>query len=390
MRPRAVTGNGECVSAAGECWILSERMRVGVDGRSLVDANGRGVAQYTRGLLSALAQVHPDDEWHVLIPEGTRTAMPAGVRVFRVPLPSRVFYGLAAVFRYPRLDEVLGGVDVFWAPAPAPLALSRDVPLLLTLHDLSWELRPHDFTRYERFWHQVSRPRALAASATRIAADSGQTRAQAIERWGLDPGRVAVVPPVIRPPERRLDKRQGEAIRGRFSLPSRYFLSVGALEPRKAPEVLARAFHRARAAGLDADLAIVGQGRLGEGLSGPGLHLLGRVTDVELDGLYAGALALVMPSRLEGFGLPPLEAALRGTPSIVSDLPVFAETLGDGAVRVPVEDEARLAVVMRELAGDEQLRARLRALALAAVERFTSEDSAALMHTMLAAAAQER
>jgi glycosyltransferase involved in cell wall biosynthesis len=364
-------------------------MRVGVDGRSLVDSNGRGVADYTRGLLSALAQLYDDDEWHVLVPPGTRTVMPAGVRVFRVSLPSRVFYGLAGVFGYPRLDEVLGGVDVFWAPAPAPLALSRDVPFVLTLHDFSWELRPSDFTRYERCWHHISHPRALAARAARIAADSGQTRAQAIERWGLDPERVVVVPPVIRRPDGRLADGHSEVVRRRFSLPARYFLAVGALEPRKASEILAHAFHRARAAGLDADLAIVGNGRLEEGLSGPGVHLLGRVTDAELDGLYAGALALVMPSRLEGFGLPPLEAALRGTASILSDLPVFADTLGDGAVRVPVEDEGRLAAALRKLAADEPLRERLAARARRAVTSFSAEGSAHLMHAVLTASARQ-
>lgn len=365
-------------------------MKVGVDGRSLVDENGRGVAQHTRGLLSALAHHYSHDEWHVLVPEGTRTGMPAGVRVFRVPLPSRVFYGLGALVRYPRLDDILGGVDVFWAPAPAPLALSRDVPFVLTLHDLSWELRPNDFTRYERLWHTISRPRMLAGRAAWIAADSAETRTQALERWGLDPQRVTVVPPVVRGPERHLDDAQSKALRRRFSLPARYFLSVGALEPRKAPDVLARAFHRARANGLDADLAIVGHGRLEAGLAGPGMHLLGRVTDAELDGLYAGALALVMPSRLEGFGLPPLEAALRGTPSILSDLPVFAATLGDGAVRVPVEDEERLAAALEELAADEPLRDHLRAHALTAAKNFTSEDSAQRMHAILSAAARKR
>ena len=50
-----------------------------------------------------------------------------------------------------------------------------------------------------------------------------------------------------------------------------------------------------------------------------------------------------MPSWLEGFGLPPLEAAACGTPSIVSDLPVYDETLGDNVVRVPRGDEVALA-----------------------------------------------
>jgi glycosyltransferase involved in cell wall biosynthesis len=363
-------------------------MKVGVDGRSLLDANGRGIAQYTRSLLAALGRLYGQDEWHVLVAAGARVAVPPGVRVFRVSVPSRVLYGLGGLFGYPDLDAVLGGVDVFWAPAPAPLALSPNVPFVLTLHDLSWELRPSDFTRYERLWHHIARPRRLAVRATRIAADSERTRMQAIERWGLDADMVTVVPPVIRMPDRQLDGDQREAIRRRFSLPSRYFLSVGALEPRKAPEVLARAFHRARAGGLDADLAMVGHGRLDRALSGPGLHLLGHVTDRELDGLYAGALALVMPSRLEGFGLPPLEAALRGIPSIVTDLPEFAATLGDAAIRVPVDDERRLAAALTECGADKALRKRLSAHSHDAVKRFTAEDSAHRMHAILAASAQ--
>jgi glycosyltransferase involved in cell wall biosynthesis len=363
-------------------------MKVGVDGRSLLDANGRGVARYTRDLLAALAELYAQDEWCVLVPAGARLPMPAGVRVFRVPLPGRVFYGLAGLNRYPRLDDVLGGVDVFWAPAPAPLALSRDVPLVLSLHDLSWELRPRDFTRYERLWHRIARPRELALRSAWIAAVSQATRAEAIERWRLRPERVTVVAPVVHGPDRFLDGEECGAIRRRFSLPERYFLWVGALEPRKAPDILAGAFRRARAAGLDADLAVVGDGRLAGALSGDGLHVLGRVTDVELDGLYAGALALVSPSRLEGFGMPPLEAALRGTPSIVSDLSTFAATLGDGALRVPVEDEARLAAALTELASDRSLRKRLSTRAHDAVGRFTAEASARRMHAILSASAQ--
>ena len=96
---------------------------------------------------------------------------------------------------------------------------------------------------------------------------------------------------------------------------------MGALEPRKAPEVLGRAFATARARGLDADLVVAGSGRLAGAIAGPGVHLVGAVDDARLKALYAHALALVMPSWLEGFGLPPLEAAAHGVPAVVTDLP---------------------------------------------------------------------
>ncbi len=168
------------------------------------------------------------------------------------------------------------------------------------------------------------------------------------------------------------------------SLSEPYFLSVGALEPRKAPDLLVRAHQRARSEGLAAELVFAGEGRLTQGLAAPGVHLLGHVSDEELDELYAGALAVVMPSRLEGFGLPPLEAALRGTPSIVSDLPVFHETLGDETLRVPVEDVAALAAAMAQLAANADMRSALGARARDLALRFTPEHAAQALHEVLA------
>ena len=347
------------------------------------------MARYTRSLLTALAAAFPDDEWRVLVPECRPNPPIAGIHVVSVRLPSRVLYGLAGVLGHPQLDKLLGGVDVFWAPAPAPLALSPNVPFALSLHDLSWELRPSDFTNYERLWHRIARPRTLAARATRVIPVSDVIRDQAIERWRLDPQRVVTVKEGVHAAEHESSPYEIATIRRAYALPPRYFLYVGALEPRKAPDVLARAFHEAHSAGLDADLVIAGEGRLAATVSGAGVHVLGHVTDAELDHLYASALALVMPSRLEGFGLPPLEAALRGIPSIVSDLPVFRETLGDAAIRVPVNDVAALRQALFELATDAALRNRLAACARNMARQLTPERAAGDIRSVLADAVRQ-
>jgi glycosyltransferase involved in cell wall biosynthesis len=138
--------------------------------------------------------------------------------------------------------------------------------------------------------------------------------------------------------------------------------------------VLERAYAKARARGLDAALVSVGDGAR-------------RVDDAELAALYAGALAVVAPSRLEGFGLPPVEAAAYGTPAVVSDLPAFAETLGDAALRVAPGDVAALADALLRIAGDEALRARLGAAARERCAAYTWERSAATLHGLLARAA---
>ncbi|MDX6669150.1 MAG: hypothetical protein QOK04_2530, partial [Solirubrobacteraceae bacterium] len=175
-------------------------MEVGIDGRSLVGAQrGRGVAHYTRALLEALAAEFPDDRWRVLLPASSSAALAASLERHNIAvrhhrLPSRALFGAAAVVRRPRLDRLLGGeLDVVWAPAPAPLAVSGRVPLVVTVHDLSFEQRPHDYTGYERLWHRLARPRRLAEQAARIVAVSDATAAVVRERWELAADRVSVV-----------------------------------------------------------------------------------------------------------------------------------------------------------------------------------------------------
>ena len=104
--------------------------------------------------------------------------------------------------------------------------------------------------------------------------------------------------------------------------------------------------------------------------------------------VVAGALALVLPSQLEGFGLPPLEAALHATPSVLSDLPVFDETLGDAALRVPAGDAHALAAALCTIESDPGLRARLGAQARARAQRYSWAAGAAVLYDVLREAAR--
>jgi len=337
-------------------------MKVGVDARALLA--GRGVARFTRGLLAALAEGFGDDEWLAFVP-GRVPVEPVHPRValVRHRLGGRALFGAAAVARRPTLAGLLGGVDVVWLPAPAPVA--PGAPYVLTVHDRSWERRPRDFSAYERAWHTAARPRALARGAAAVTADSRAVAAELQAAWGVrakvvSPG-VAAAPAAAVAPTRPAPRAP-------------YFLFVGADEPRKGLGVLTAAHVSARARGLDAELVVVGDG-------------VRRVDDAELAALYAGALAVVTPSYLEGFGLPPLEAAAHGTPAVVSDLECFAETLGDAALRVPVGDVGALADALLRIGGDDDLRARLGAAARQRAARFTWERAAAALHPLLVEAA---
>ncbi|MEN3281518.1 MAG: hypothetical protein V7607_2658 [Solirubrobacteraceae bacterium] len=347
-------------------------MRVGVDARALLA--GRGVERNARGMLAALADGFPDDEWVAFVPGRAPVAPVPGVRLVRNRLGGRALFGAAAIAGRPTLAALVGSADVVWLPAPAPVA--PGAPYVLSVHDRSWELRPSDFTAYERAWHRLARPRALARGAAAVTAVSRAVAADVAVAWGV---RAQVVSPGVTGlggQARGPAAVPGPPVRDPLAAPRRrpYLLFVGAREPRKAPDVLDAAYARARARGLDAELVVVGDG-------------VARVDDRELASLYAGALAVVQPSFLEGFGLPPLEAAVHGTPAVVSALDCFAETLGDAALRVPPGDAHALAEAMLRIAGDEPLRVRLGAAARERAAAYTWERSAAALHTLLAGAA---
>jgi glycosyltransferase involved in cell wall biosynthesis len=120
-----------------------------------------------------------------------------------------------------------------------------------------------------------------------------------------------------------------------------YFVTVGTIEARKNHRMILDVWTElvARMDQYAPELVIIGQrgweAREAIGLlDRPGLlkgHIreMGRCDDLEMHQLMAGAHALLMPSFVEGFGLPLIEALQMGTPVIASDLDVFREIAGD-------------------------------------------------------------
>ena len=355
-------------------------MRVVVDARHLGAA--RGIPRYTARLLRTLAERHPGDEWIAVVPDGVPAdaQAPPSLTVVRTRIPRRTMHAAATLARRPRIDRLACGADVVWLPAPAPVAITDGVPFVLTVHDRSFEARPGDFTPYERLWQRAARPRDLAARAARVVTVSQTVRDELVAAgWPLDPARTRVIlsgPGTI---------AVTTATNGHREIAEPYLLAVGALEPRKGLDLLLEAF---AAADVAARLVVVGEGRLAPLLAGqPGVIGLGHVDDVRLDSLLRHALALVHPAHLEGFAFPPLEAAVRGVPSIVADLPIYTETLGEGALRVPAGDAGALAAAMTSFVGDGEARARVGAAGAAAAALLSWDRAADDLHAVLSEAA---
>ena len=318
-------------------------MRVGVDARALLA--GRGVARYTRGLLGrARRAASATTIGSPSCPAARRSrASRRASSSSATASAARALFGAAARRAAPaRSTALLGGADVVWLPAPAPRRARRAATCSPSTTAPGSD-RPRDFTRYERAVAPRSPGRARwpRGAARRRPPTRTRSPPSCAPRWGVRrDGRL----PRASPRLARRAPRPGPLP----ALRRRARAAQGARRARRALRARPRPGPRGRARGRRRRPRAVAA-RACDGTPG----------DAELASLYAGALAVVQPSWLEGFGLPPLEAAAHGTPAVVSDLPCFAETLGDGALRVAPGDADALAEALLRIAGDDDLRARL-------------------------------
>ena len=226
----------------------------------------------------------------------------------------------------------------------------RALPAVL---DLTTVLFPEYHTRRTRLAERLLLPRALrrwpvltctAATAADLARCFGPRIISSVVPPAL-PEPIVARSPAADPP---------------------YVLHVGTLEPRKNIWTALRAVRRIREQGGAIRLVVVGkpgwrtdelERELQRATAEGAAEVLGYVTDAERDRLYAEALAVVVPSVYEGFGLPLLEAMARGIPSICSDAPALVEVSGGAAIHVPTFDDTAWADAIAGLVGDDSARA---------------------------------
>jgi glycosyltransferase involved in cell wall biosynthesis len=282
------------------------------------------------------------------------------------------------------------------------LPLRSRVRGVVTVHDLSFVRTPETLPPLKRAYLT----RLCAASVRRaraVIAVSRQTADDVVNCFGVAESKVKVVHNGVSAEFTPLgsDGADVEAMavfRHARSLPERYWLYLGTLEPRKNLDLLVRAFARWRRSAVQDGAANGGRSPAGEVklllAGGKGWYYdtifaqvaeLGIAEDVifggfvppaELADWYRGAELFLYPSRFEGFGLPVLEAMACGVPVLCSDAPGLREVAGDAALRLPPGDEEGWANAMQLLCDQPALRSELRRRGLVRAAGFSWQRSA--------------
>jgi glycosyltransferase involved in cell wall biosynthesis len=306
---------------------------VAINARAAVRAEIGGVERLAREMAQRLPALRPDRYRVIRPPAGL--AHRAGHAWEQAVLPIQVAREAA-----------------LYSPANlAPLRYRRNV---LVIHDVAALRHPEAYSRPYVEYQRRLLPR-LARDASALITVSEFSRADLIDVLGAPAQRVTVIPEGV--DERFFGDPDPAAAAARYDLAGPYALAVGTMSARKNLGALEQAARSLHDRGIELVLAGSDRGYLRG--SQAGLRRLGYVDEELLPGLYAGALALAMPSGYEGFGLPCLEAMAAGTPVVAADAGALPETCGDAALLVGPSDAAGFADALTAAAWDDQVRARL-------------------------------
>lgn len=359
----------------------------------------RGIGGAVRGLIAGLGSL-PEDRRPALLVDAA-APVPRGFQEVAVRLPRWPLARLDVPDPWPGL---LGGravrragARVFHATQPG--LVPTDLPVVVTCYDLvplrfpalylAGPRRAAQRRAYGRYLGRLREARLVLVPTDATARDVTRLA-------GVDPGRVRLVPLGAVPPPAGAEvdgipaseagASPGRAMRqsgGGSGDGAPYVLYAGSLEPHKNADVLVDAARM-----LPAGLQVVMTGpwsrrrreRLGRRVARTGVadrvRLRGYVGASELSGLRAGAVAVAVPSRVEGWGFPALEAMAAGTPAVVSDAESLVEVTAGACPVVPCDDSRAWADVLGALLADEEARQRWVARGRARVAELTWERCA--------------
>lgn len=355
-------------------------MRIGIDGRLW---NETGVGRYVRSLFCYLPELDKENEyvWFLGEKEYHTLAMPSPKwRKVKTNIHWHTFAEqiiLPFIFFRENLDLLHFPYFTF------PILYSKK--FIVTIHDLIFDhYKTGRTSTLPRWFYVVKKVGYHVVSwvsvfrAQKIFTLSQDAKNELMDHYKAHPDKVVVT----------YESGVLEDARIKSDRPKKYqpyILYVGNAHPHKNVEALTQAIKIIHRVDKKLRLVLVGQddffypklekyiSRQKAGSLGSLIKVIGSVPNTEIAAWYHFASALVTASKMEGFGIPPLEAMSVGCPAIVSDIPVFHEVYGDAAVYFDQNDPKDVARVILATIRDRKLVAKQVAKGYAQAAKYSWE-----------------
>lgn len=375
-------------------------MKIGFDAKRAAQ-NRTGLGNYSRFIIRILSQLHPDNEYHLYTPKPHRIPYLSEIptlKELKLHFPPKGFWShLRSLWRVwgIKKDILHDGIDIFHG-------LSNELPLnigtpesrvarkentckyVVTVHDLI-------FLHTPQYYHWIDRKiynykfRHACRCADRVIAVSEYTKQEIMQYYHTPEEKIDVVyqgcDPVF---SQDIAPSRLAEVKKKYVLPDEFILYVGSIEERKNLLLVAQAI-AVLAAQKNEEIHVVAVGRrtpyvdqIQNYLKGKGIshlfHFQHGVPYEDLPSFYKLARTFVYPSRIEGFGIPLLEAISSGVPAIGCTGSCLEEAGGPDSLYVDPDDAESMANTILRTCRDEDLRQMMIEHGKAYARQFSDEQ----------------
>lgn len=317
-------------------------MRIGVNARFLLPGKLEGIGWYSFQILDRMVHQYPEHEYIFFYDRPMRPFLISHPSVKNVVLfpPARhpllwywwFEYSIPAAVKKYQLDCLFH--------ADGYCSLRSNIPQLMVVHDLAYLHFPEQVPWLVRKYYQYFVPRQLS-KANHLFAVSEATKLDMIQHFPDAESKTSIAYNGVRNYFKPLEEAEQLQVRNDYSDGCPYFLFVGAIHPRKNVSGLIRAFNLFKEK-TNSEFKLVLVGRKAWDFQNfeqafqhspyqKEIIVLDYIAGDQLAKITASAFALVLPSFLEGFGVPVLEALYCNIPVMVSRTFSLPEVAGPGA-----------------------------------------------------------
>ncbi|RKU04592.1 glycosyltransferase family 1 protein [Burkholderia sp. Nafp2/4-1b] len=330
-----------------------------------------GVQRVARELIAALIKVRPDDPVTVLVPPQPAAAV-NGATTIKVGIYKGVIWEQLMLPLFARRGRIVNLSN------SASIFIGNQI---IYMHDAAVFDTPAHFSRPFRLWYRAMFW-ILARTSVRVLTNSYFSRARLAHHCGVSAEKISVVPLGAD----HLDALESDpSVLAQHALtPDRFVLAVSSMNPTKNFGRLIAAFRQLGDPSVD--LVIVGMknttvfGKQDHVCAAePNIKYVGYISDEQLKALYQNAACFLYPSIYEGFGIPPLEAMRYGCPAVVGKSAALPEVCGDAALYCDPYSHDDIALKLRTLLDDADLRAELKRKGSLHAEQYRWSRSAEMM-----------
>jgi glycosyltransferase involved in cell wall biosynthesis len=289
-------------------------------------------------------------------------------------------------------------IDVYHTQYILPFFVPKSIKLITTIHDISFNFYPQFIKWTDLFFLKLLIPWSLKR-ADKIVAVSEFTKNEIIKYYEIAPEKIEVAYNAVGENFSVLDSSVSSAsaeftrndnlgiIRKKYSLPGKFILYLGTMQPRKNLPILIEAYANLKEKLSGTKLVLAGKrnthnedDRIIMSIKKFNLEkdvvFTGYIDEKDKPAVFKAAQLFVFPSLYEGFGIPIIEAMSQGTPTLVSDIPVHKEVAQIAAIYFDPQSLADLKEKLYNAIIQENLRKKIIDLGKERVQFFSWEKTA--------------